>query len=118
MNKGEGKWRPVDPMRHHRENGWDYRGRAIYHFTMPVEARYPLFGVLEGESAEKAFVSAGRAIPEEKGEVRMAAEMPAGDVPDRKLSTNKFKVIHGIFCEIEVCSVFFFDFCSEIGYQL
>ena len=56
MNKGEGKWRPVDPMRHHRENGWDYRGRAIYHFTLPVEERYPLFGVLEGESAEKAFV--------------------------------------------------------------
>ena len=43
-------------MRHHRENGWDYRGRAIYHFTLPVEARYPLFGVLEGESAEKAFI--------------------------------------------------------------
>ena len=43
-------------MRHHRENGWDYRGRAIYHFTLPVEERYPLFGVLEGESAETAFV--------------------------------------------------------------
>ena len=56
MDKDQGKRRPVDTMRHHRENGWDYRGRAIYHFTMPVEARYPLFGVLEGESAEKAFV--------------------------------------------------------------
>ena len=33
-------------MRHHRENGWDYRGRAIYHFTLPVEGRYPLFGTL------------------------------------------------------------------------
>jgi len=43
-------------MRHHRENGWDYRGRAIYHFTLPVEERYPLFGMLEGESAETAFV--------------------------------------------------------------
>jgi len=43
-------------MRHHRENGWDYRGRAIYHFTLPVEERYPLFGTLEGESAETAFV--------------------------------------------------------------
>jgi hypothetical protein len=43
-------------MRHHREKGWDYRGRAIYHFTLPVEGRYPLFGTLEGESAEKAFV--------------------------------------------------------------
>lgn len=52
----EGKWRPVDPMRHHRENGWDYRGRAIYHFTLPVEGRYPLFGTLVGDSAETAYV--------------------------------------------------------------
>ena len=56
MDEGQGKRRPVDPMRHHRENGWDYKGRAIYHFTLPVEERYPLFGVLEGESAETAFV--------------------------------------------------------------
>ena len=55
-DKGEKLWRPVDPMRHHREKGWDYRGRAIYHFTLPVEERYPLFGTLEGESAETAFV--------------------------------------------------------------
>ncbi len=52
----EGKWRPVDPMRHHRENGWDYCGRAIYHFTLPVEGRYPLFGTLVGDSAETAYV--------------------------------------------------------------
>ena len=56
MENGQGKRRPVDPMRHHRENGWDYRGRAIYHFTLPVEERYPLFGTLDGESAETAFV--------------------------------------------------------------
>ncbi len=56
MDKAQGKRRPVDTTRHHRENGWDYWGRAIYHFTLPVEARYPLFGALEGESAEKAFV--------------------------------------------------------------
>ena len=56
MDKGQGKRRPVDPMRHHRENGWDYKGRAIYHFTLPVEERYPLFGTLEGERAETAFV--------------------------------------------------------------
>ncbi|MBQ9294824.1 MAG: hypothetical protein IJ219_07865 [Bacteroidaceae bacterium] len=56
MDKAQGKRRPVDTTRHHRENGWDYRGRAIYHFTLPVEARYPLFGTLEGESADKAFV--------------------------------------------------------------
>ena len=55
-DKGQGKRRPVDPMRHHRENGWDYKGRAIYHFTLPVEERYPLFGTLEGERAETAFV--------------------------------------------------------------
>ena len=55
-DQGQGKRRPVDPMRHHRENGWDYKGRAIYHFTLPVEERYPLFGTLEGESAETAFV--------------------------------------------------------------
>ena len=56
INNVERQWRLVDPMRHHREKGWDYRGRAIYHFTLPVEGRYPLFGTLEGESAEKAFV--------------------------------------------------------------
>ena len=49
-------WRPVDPTRHHRENGWDYRGRAIYHFTFVVEGRFPLFGTLEGDSAEKAYI--------------------------------------------------------------
>ncbi len=37
MDEGQRKRRPVDPMRHHRENGWDYKGRAIYHFTLPVE---------------------------------------------------------------------------------
>ena len=56
MDKGQGKRRPVDPMRHHRENGWDYKGRAIYHFTLPVEERFPLFGTLEGKRAETAFV--------------------------------------------------------------
>ena len=56
MDKGQGKRRPVDPMRHHRENGWDYKGRAIYHFTLPVEERFPLFGTLDGESADRAFV--------------------------------------------------------------
>ena len=49
-------WNPVDPVRHHREGGWDYRGRAIYHFTLPVAERYPLFGTLEGERAETAYV--------------------------------------------------------------
>ena len=54
--KGQGVRRAVDTTRHHRENGWDYRGRAVYHFTFPVEERFPLFGTLEGESAERAFI--------------------------------------------------------------
>lgn len=56
IEKEKRLWKPVDPLRHHREKGWDYRGRSIYHFTLPVEGRYPLFGTLEGESAETAFV--------------------------------------------------------------
>ena len=53
----EDGWRyPVDHTHHHRENGWDYKGRAIYHFTLAVEQRYPLFGVLQGDSAETARV--------------------------------------------------------------
>lgn len=55
-HEGQGRRHPVDPNRHHRENGWDYKGRAIYHFTLPVEERYPLFGTLEGDSAETAHV--------------------------------------------------------------
>ena len=54
--KGQGVRRAVDTTRHHRENGWDYRGRAVYHFTFLVEGRFPLFGTLEGESAERAFI--------------------------------------------------------------
>ena len=54
--KGQGFRRAVDTTRHHRENGWDYRGRAVYHFTFLVEGRFPLFGTLEGESAERAFI--------------------------------------------------------------
>ena len=55
-NTEQRKRYPVDPNRHHRENGWDYKGRAIYHFTLPVEECYPLFGTLEGDSAETAHV--------------------------------------------------------------
>ena len=56
MDNRKSYWRPVDPMRHHREGGWDYRGRAIYHFTLPVEGRFPLFGTLAGDRAETAAV--------------------------------------------------------------
>ena len=55
-DKAHALFHPVDTTRHHREKGWDYRGRAIYHFTLPVEGRYPLFGVIEGGSAETAMV--------------------------------------------------------------
>ena len=55
-DKARTLFHPVDTTRHHREKGWDYRGRAIYHFTLPVEGRYPLFGVIEGGSAETATV--------------------------------------------------------------
>ena len=55
-DKARTLFHPVDTTRHHREKGWDYRGRAIYHFTLPVEGRYPLFGVIEGGSAETAAV--------------------------------------------------------------
>ena len=60
MDKGQMKRRPVDPMRHHRENGWDYRGRAIYHFTLPVEERFPLFGTLADAPVHFARIFAGR----------------------------------------------------------
>ena len=87
-------WRyPVDRTRHHRENGWDYRGRAIYHFTLVVEERYPLFGVLEGDSPETANISLNafgrrvkqmlRNLPEFYGEKGFALKILATKVmPD------------------------------------
>lgn len=50
-------WRnTVDTSRHHRENLWDYKGRAIYHITLCVEQRYHLFGEIKGDSPEEAHV--------------------------------------------------------------
>lgn len=50
-------WRhETDTTRHHRENLWDYKGRAIYHITLATEGRQPIFGTLTGESEEEAFV--------------------------------------------------------------
>ena len=50
-------WRyDLDPTRHHRERNWDYRGRGIYHITLAVAERYPLFGRLEGNRAEQAHI--------------------------------------------------------------
>ena len=52
----EGWRRALDEERHHRENGWDYRRRGVYHITMTVAERYPLFGKLEGATPEAAKV--------------------------------------------------------------
>ncbi len=50
-------WRcETDTNRHHRENLWDYKGRAIYHITLATEERQPIFGTLTGNSEEEAFV--------------------------------------------------------------
>ena len=52
----EGWRRPIDHTRHHRENGWNYCGKGIYHFTLVVAEHYPLFGSLEGSSVDEAYV--------------------------------------------------------------
>ncbi len=50
-------WRcDTDTTRHHRENLWDYKGRAIYHITLATEERQPIFGTLSGNSVEEAFI--------------------------------------------------------------
>lgn len=50
-------WRcDTDTTRHHRENQWDYKGRAIYHITLATADRQPVFGALTGNSEEKAFI--------------------------------------------------------------
>ena len=48
--------RPLDPMRHHRETHWDYKGRGIYHITLVVAEHYPLLGHLTGEKPEEAHI--------------------------------------------------------------
>jgi len=55
MNKN--RWRPLDTNRHHRENLWDYKGRAIYHITLCVVERKCLFGELIGDSDKDANIS-------------------------------------------------------------
>ena len=50
-------WRvAADTTRHHRERKWDYKGKAIYHITMTVAERYPLFGELVGDRPEEAQI--------------------------------------------------------------
>lgn len=48
--------RATDALRHHRERVWDYKGRAVYHITLAVEGRFPLFGELVGASPAEARV--------------------------------------------------------------
>jgi len=50
-------WRPLDTNRHHRENLWDYKGRAIYHITLCVAERKCLLGELTGNSETNATIS-------------------------------------------------------------
>lgn len=50
-------WRvAVDTTRHHRSRLWDYKGVGIYHITLTVEDRYPLFGELVGSSPDEAKI--------------------------------------------------------------
>lgn len=53
---GVGWRREVDGNRHHRENLWDYKGRAIYHITLATEGREALFGRLSGNSEKDAHI--------------------------------------------------------------
>ena len=48
--------RPLDPIRHHKERHWDYKGRGIYHITLVVAEHFPLFGHLAGEKPENAYI--------------------------------------------------------------
>ena len=51
-------WRmTTDTKRHHRTRAWDYTREGIYHFTLAVAERYPLFGQLEGNSPEEAHIA-------------------------------------------------------------
>ena len=50
----EGWRREADTTRHHREKRWNYKTSGIYHFTLVVAERFPLFGHIEGERPEKA----------------------------------------------------------------
>jgi len=52
----DGWRRATDYSRHQRENNWNYRGEGVYHITLTVAERYPLFGQLVGEKPEEAYV--------------------------------------------------------------
>lgn len=51
-------WRmTTDTKRHHRTKAWDYCGIGIYHVTLVVAERYPLFGELSGDTADEAYIA-------------------------------------------------------------
>ena len=51
-------WRlTTDTTRHHRYNQWDYKGEGIYHITMVVDERFPLFGELTGDTPDEARIA-------------------------------------------------------------
>lgn len=51
-------WRmTTDTNRHHRDGHWDYKGRGIYLITLVSAERIPLFGQLQGDSPENAYVA-------------------------------------------------------------
>lgn len=49
----QGWRREVDPTVHHRENHWDYKGRAIYLVTLCVDQRRSLLGTICGDSEQE-----------------------------------------------------------------
>lgn len=49
----QGWRREVDSTAHHRENHWDYKGRAIYLVTLCIDQRRPLLGTISGGSEQE-----------------------------------------------------------------
>lgn len=74
-------WRcPVDSSRHHRSKRIDYYDRGIYHITVAVNGRHPLFGHICGSCSQpKDSPDAPHLEPTEMGLFveKMIAEMPA-----------------------------------------
>lgn len=51
----QGWRREVDSTAHHRENHWDYKGRAIYLVTLCIDQRRPLLGTISGDSEQEVL---------------------------------------------------------------
>ncbi len=68
-------WRmTTDKERHHRSNRWDYKGEGVYHLTMTVAERFPLFGELVGDSPDEARIDLN---PFGKRIERMLRDLPS-----------------------------------------